>query len=61
MMPVGVRWTRPWATRSVTHSPTVHCHTPVGAWGQLGTNVSGPTSTDGRFSTIHTPYCSLFS
>ena len=45
---------------AVTHSQPVNCPSPVGAWGQLGTAVSGPTSTDGRFSTIHTPYCSLF-
>ena len=48
------------ATSPVAHRPTLDCPTPVGAWGQLGTTVSGPTSTDGRFSTIHTPYCSLF-
>ncbi len=45
---------------ALTHTQTSGCPTPVGAWGQLGTNVGGPTSTDGRFSTIHTPYCSLF-
>ena len=45
---------------ALTHTQTSGCLTPVGAWGQLGTTVSGPTSTDGRFSTIHTPYCSLF-
>ncbi len=28
--------------------------------GTVGDNLSAPTCTDRRFSTIHTPYCSLF-
>jgi hypothetical protein len=43
-----------------THSPAARCHTPVGAWGQLGTPANGPTWASTHFSTFHTPYCSLF-
>ncbi len=49
-----------WVNGPFAHSGPIGCPTPVGAWGQLGTTLTALTSTNRRFSTIHTPYCSLF-
>ncbi len=44
----------------LTHTSNIRLSHPCGMLGTAGDDVGGPTSTDGRFSTIHTPYCSRF-
>lgn len=49
-----------WGNVVPTHTPNIRLSHPCGSMGTAGDDASGPTSTDGRFSTIHTPYCSHF-